>query len=158
MPDEAFIQLLLTNRLMLLPFTMDPWGGFGHFANLFLHGQSSPPLPSNWYKPRKPNVKKLLDLLPAAPRGLLPKANKAYSATLPKHQQPTYTPTQWALKTLATNTSLALASHIHKMTTKAYRSLHSDADIPLVCHFDPYKALPVETHTPLPHFALPVVA
>ena len=104
------------------------------------------------YVPSFPDVE-------AAPRGLLPRADKAYSATpKPQTQQPNCTPTQWALKTLAINTSQALVAHIHKSTTIAYRSLHDDCNLALTCRYTPYKAAPVETLAPFPHFALPAVA
>ena len=158
-PANVYMRHVIDNEILVLPFSVDPFGGLGPFASQFLHGKQDPPLEADWYNPQAQHTKDTVALLDSAPKGLLPKANKAYApAAKSPDQQPKCTPTQWALKTLAINTSQAPVAPLHRSTTKAYRSLHDETDTPLTCKYIPFHASPVETHMPFPHFALPVVA
>ena len=152
---------------MVLPFTLDHLAGLGPFSHLLLLGRPpDKPLPfqpdpthTSRFSPQAKNLSQLLNL---SPSGLPPKATRAFghpdSARFERaatSSEPVFTATQWAMKTLALNTSLALATHLQRSMANAFLGLHDDLADDLTCKFTPYRSLPAEIHDPIPNFLQP---
>jgi len=158
-PSTDYFEAILNNRIMLLPFTIDPFGGLGYHAHLFLYGTEPtktikppdpPPLNSG---PTTPHGKIHYDQLQAAPTGLLPKATKAYTPPPTNTTNPPFTPSRWAHQLLALNISTFLARHFHRSLASATRTLH-DPDNPSSATLGspPNHQIPTTILDPLPMF------
>jgi hypothetical protein len=130
--NPEYFQALLDNKIMLLPFTVDPFGGLGPHTHTFLYGtdkdtpnKPAPP-PPNWRDTLKtPHTVTHYDQLQHMPTGLLPKATKNYKPPTTDTTAATITPYQWAHQCLALNMSTFLAKHIIRSLASARRSLHN---------------------------------
>jgi hypothetical protein len=122
----------LDNKIMLLPFTVDPFGGLGTHAHAFLYGtdkdtpnKPAPP-PPNWRDTLKtPHAATHYDQLQHVPTGLLPKATKNHKPPTTDTTATPITPHQWAHQCLTLNMSTFLVKHIIKYLASARRSLHN---------------------------------
>ena len=147
--SASFAQALLAEEILLLPFTIDPFGGLGPSAHNFLFGTHPKPQYTLTLAGRRPapHTHLLYTQLQSAPTALLPKATKA--AHLPP--DPTsYTPAKWAHQALGLNLSIALARHIHTATISLSTTTHSQAPNTYVGTSFPTRTLPPTILDPLP--------
>jgi hypothetical protein len=85
--NPTYFQAFLDNNIALLPFTVDPFGGFGYHTHRFLYGttNSNPthvppqPPPATWPDKLSHHTVALYNQLQSLPTGLLPKATKLYT-------------------------------------------------------------------------------
>lgn len=162
--NPTYFQAMLANNIMLLPFTVDPFGGLGHQAQLFLYGattktpcQPPEPPPQHWHTTLQPHAAEMHNQLKSAPQGLFHKATKRYT---PPPVSPTTTkplqPHRWAHQCLALNLSTFLAQHLLRSIAAASKSLyhttttHQPATIGLQF---PQKTT-TEHLDPLPHYLM----
>lgn len=158
-PNPEYFEALRTNHIMLLPFTVDPLGGLGYHAHLFLYGSQptktvkppDPPPPNSG--PRSDHGTLHYNQLQAAPTGLLPKATKAFIPPPATSSSPPLSPYRWAHHLLALNLSTFLAQHLQRSLASASRTLH-DPDSPTLATLG--YPFPHNTTTtildPLPNF------
>lgn len=119
-------------KIILIPFTIDHFGGLGHFANRFLFGTHtiSPPPPPPWTPDTfraNPEAYTLFQTsLQQTPSGIFPRATHhwthgALDSTRFGTTYHTFTPTQWATQVMALNLSKALShhllTHLRRLTT-----------------------------------------
>jgi hypothetical protein len=131
--NPEYFQALLDNKIMLLPFTVDPFGGLGTHAHAFLYGThkdtpNTPPAPPppNWRDTlRSTHAATHYDQLQHMPDGLLPKATKHYKPPPSTNTGTPMSPHRWAHQSLALNMSTFLAKHILRSLASARRSLHN---------------------------------
>lgn len=106
------------NNIVLIPFTVDPYGGLGFFARSFLFGPPSRqnmPLPDNYQcEPARVAYYNTISL--HSPLGLLPMADNYWKEEHASHWfTATYhatTPSQWAQQQLGIHTLIAFGNHI----------------------------------------------
>jgi hypothetical protein len=160
--NPEYFQALLDNKILLLPFTVDPFGGLGSYAHTFLYGStpnkySPPPAPPppNWRSSlHLPHATTHFDQLQHIPTGLFPKATANYKP--PPDTSPLanpLSPHRWAHHCLALNLSTSIANHIIRSITSARRSLYSPNTPTLTTLGVPF---PYRVHTtfldPLPYY------
>jgi hypothetical protein len=153
--NDTYFQAIIDNGIMLLPFTVDPFGGLGPHGHAFLYGTGSttlspapPPLPPHWKDTlATAHAKLLLTQLEHMPAGLLPKAAKAQqaaTAAAPTGVSPL-------------NISTALAQHILRSLDNARATLPKQPSQPTTV-----LGPPLHTRTttafldPLPLYMSPV--
>ena len=148
---HTIAQEMISNQLVYVPFTVDPFGDIGPAAHTLLHG----PNPSSPYAYPSPtqagqHTQRMWNQLQHAPQALLPKANKALS---PPASTPSFAPSRWAIQTLALNLSTGLATHI-ATAIRACESPSATTPPQLDCHGTQYPtSLSMHnTLNPLPHY------
>ena len=145
----TFAHALLSEGILLLPFTIDPFGGLGPSAHKFLFGKTPKPPFTLCLTGRRPapHTRLLYAQLQAAPTALLTKATKA--ANLPADPT-TYTPAKWAHQALGLNLSIALAKHIHTAIVNLSTPQHNQAPNTYVGTTFITRTLPPTILDPLP--------
>ena len=113
---------LTASRIQLLPFTIDPLGGLGHFAHRFLFGSNGskpcPPAPPWTANDLPPAAFTSYQYTtgPLAVLGLLPAADASWRSAFPSanfgHSYHTNLPSHWALQSLGSNMIRALNGHL----------------------------------------------
>ena len=157
----TYFTALLHAGIILLPFTVDPFGGLGHFAHTFLYGShhAPPPPPPNWIDSLSPHATHAYQQLLSAPKALLPKANRKYTAPLSHSVSAVpFSPSRWAHQTIALNLSIHLASHLHKAMTAASKSILDSGAIPGSVAATPlYATYDQPVLDPFPYFLQPAL-
>jgi hypothetical protein len=131
--NTDYFTALLDNKILLLPFTVDPFGGLRYYAHTFLYGaedtKTTPPPappPPEWRSTlRLPHAITHYDQLQHIPTGLLPTANKQYKPPPSTSTATPLSPHRWAHQCLALNLSTFIAKHILRSLSSARRSLHN---------------------------------
>jgi hypothetical protein len=162
--NPTYYSAMLSNNIMLLPFTVDPFGGIGHQAHLFLYGTTTTepaippdPPPPTWRTTLMPHAAAIYDQLQAAPQGLFPTATKHYKPPpTPNTATPPISPERWGNHCLALNLSTFLAKHLLRSIAAASKSLfnttetHTPATLGL-----PFPLRHTTEHLdPLPHYLM----
>jgi hypothetical protein len=162
--NPTYFQAMLANNIMLLPFTVDPFGGIGPQAHLFLYGKTTneptkppDPPPTNWRNTLQPHAAAIYDQLQSAPQGLFPTATKHYKPPpAPNTATPAISPHRWAHQCLALNLSTFIAQHLLRSRATASKSLYDTT----TTHTPATHGLPFpHRHTtehldPLPHYLM----
>ena len=154
---EQYFASLLQAGIILLPFTVDPFGSLGHFAHAFLYGSTNrppPPPPPNWVSTLSTHATTAYNQLCAAPRGLLPSATLHYCPKpSPALTQPPMSPGRWAHQTLALNLSASIALHVQRSLSNAFRSLYNSGSQPQSVLAQPLRMSHMPTCLdPFPYF------
>jgi hypothetical protein len=108
-----------TSNITLLPFSIDPFGSLGFFANRLLYDPPPPDKPP-WNKPNDFTSEAAYQAYAKAmtsPRSFLSVANSKYDAITPfGHTHSTRTPEQWATQILGLNFVTASALFLLRAT------------------------------------------
>jgi hypothetical protein len=134
--SPTYYGAMLANNIMLLPFTVDPFGGIGHQAHLFLYGTTTKepttppdPPPPTWRNTLMPHAAAIYDQLQAAPQGLFPTATKHYKPPpTPNTATPPLSPHRWGHHCLALNLSTFIAKHLLRSIAAASKSLYNTTE------------------------------
>jgi hypothetical protein len=128
----ALIESLNSNRVGLLPFTVDHLGGLGYLAHCFLFDPDRAPTPRPphlSFTPQDfthPHANTAYSALLKAPAHLLAHANKEWALSAVSRFGETHhtaTPQRWATQCLGLNLSTALSTHVLRAISTCVSSL-----------------------------------
>ena len=141
--------------MLRMLFTVDPFLDIGLFGHWFLFGHSNhppPDFPPNFVARANPDAQTAYHLARAGPRGLFPKADSAAGTHITTTHKEAIKPSQWALKTLALNATVALTGHIQYAKVLLDKPKQTHRPEPPILGF-PYSSNPrPRILNPLPHY------